>query len=824
MKKNFHALGKRALALLVSLTMCVSLLQITAFAAEGDSTSDNTSTTSPAADSAPAAGEGKTDTGVSVTVDKSETHTNEDGSTTETWTATGTDEKGVDVKIEGSTNTKDTPAETDKDGNVTEPGKTETTDSIKVTLTDKGEEHVLVPDSGSKDSAPTEKEDMDVANEKKQTDTVNLGKVEVSADVGNGNQNNTIEDHKSGTVDYNTIKDQVESLKPSTSDWGEQKTDDNGKTYWEKPGSVANEVVRNTIEEVLDKDGNVIGYKTITETIRTTEGDYQETGNFTNLGLTKDYSLVMNGNATIEDGAASVPTEVTLPAVPEVGSASGENEIVKEVNETEDGFTVTYEKVIGEPVSTPRVNEAGNPELDEDGNQIVDLVYPTVTRTETFTYDKSSNTYQLKVDETRKDTIIVDTVVDVNTVEIGNPTLSLDLVLGSIEDKSSGYEMSEGVPVPDIFEETLGSNTAIKDYLDKTVIGVNFLNNTKVTVTQTESGSNAYDASATIKLNLTKSLLTEKFKLTVTTGNGEVTYHVPDANGNEQGKNYLEFDEYGNVKDITLNGISTGSITLELTGRQKIDLVEIPNSSCQITSLHLEKDIDLKATINVTITEIKGGVMYEQFKKTDTMTDTKNFTRTDTVTETKTTLTTTTTDGVAGTKNDTTTQAPPTPEVPDTPDNSGDNTNPGGNGGGTGGGGGGGTTPTPPVDIPDDPNDVPLEPGPGVDTPDTPDVPENPGDVDIEEPDVPLAPGPDIPSDDVDIADNDVPMANKPSKPAGKNPVPQSSATGLTEIEEEAVPLAEVPKTGDNSAMWIAAAVLAACGLVALGQKKREEA
>ncbi len=145
----------------------------------------------------------------------------------------------------------------------------------------------------------------------------------------------------------------------------------------------------------------------------------------------------------------------------------------------------------------------------------------------------------------------------------------------------------------------------------------------------------------------------------------------------------------------------------------------------------------------------------------------------------------------------------------------------------SGGGGGGGTTPTPrpedpepPVNVPDP--DVPLVPGP--DEPDTPVTPDpGPGDVDIDDPDVPLAPNPDVPGD-VDIPDTDVPTTSKPnnpSKPAVKNPAPQTST--LTEIEDEDVPLAAVPQTGDNSGAWIAAAILAACGLVVLG-KKREEA
>ena len=45
------------------------------------------------------------------------------------------------------------------------------------------------------------------------------------------------------------------------------------------------------------------------------------------------------------------------------------------------------------------------------------------------------------------------------------------------------------------------------------------------------------------------------------------------------------------------------------------------------------------------------------------------------------------------------------------------------------------------------------------------------------------------------------------------------------EIPDEEVPLADVPETGDVSAMWYAVTLLSACGLAVLHiLKKREEA
>ncbi len=753
----------------VSLTMCLGMLQITAFAVDE--------------------GAGATDTGIEVEVEKSEPVENEDDSTTESWTAAGEDENGVEVNVEGSTTEKETPAETDEDGNVTEPGKTETTDRIDVTLTEKGEDHVLVTDPNAKDVAPEDTTEAKDQTAHEQTGEVDLngtgpnGSVTVSADIGNGHENNTVEDHKEVTIGYDAIKGQVEGLRPDTSNWGEEKTDGNGKPYWEQAGSAENEVVRKTIEEITDENGNVIGYKTITETIRTTEGTIEEVPD----GETRLPSNSELDPVKTEGGseAGNVPTKVPAPEKPEVGAVIGD-ETVTDVVENEDGsYTVTYEKVTGEPTSTPRVDEEGNPVLDENGDQIVDLVYPTETRTETFKYETTEDTYQVEVKEERKDTVVVNTVVDVNKVEIDNPTLKLDLKMDPVKDEGNGLTDPDGNALPDYFNPEV--IPGMSEYLKENTIGVNFLAGTTVTVEQTQTGSSAYSASATIKLNLNKSQLNGDLVLTV---NG-TAYRVPGEAAEKEGTNVLEFDENGNVKDIKLEGITTGSISLQLTGKQEfrftsedIDGNSGMGSCAWLYNMPLDNHVDLSATIHVSITEIKGGVMYEQFKKTEETEDTKNFIRTDTVTESMSSLTTTVTEAMAGTKEGTTTQPYTPPEEPDPiiPDP---------------------IVPTPPVvdddDDDDDDDDIIIT---------DPDVPlaGDPGETDIADESVPLAELP----EEVDILDDEVPLAELPEE---------------VEIADEDVPLADVPKTGDISAMWYVVTLLSACGLIGLNTlKKREEA
>ena len=407
---------------------------------------------------------------------------------------------------------------------------------------------------------------MEQTNSDKKEDFELGQEVKVEGWVGNGLQHNTTEDLKSQGVDYGKL---VEKLKPDTKDWGEEKTDSEGKTYWEKQGEKENQIIRKTIveitKEVKEADGKsktvVIGYKTITETITTNAGaEYTETER---NPLDPDASLPpvnMEGNEEPGDVATKVPA----PEKPVEGTVV-DGETITSVVDNEDGsYTVTYEKVTGEPVSTPRVDENGNPVLDENGEQIVDLVYPTETRTETVLYETSEDTYQVEVKEERKDEVIIETVVDENRVDFDQDTLdfdqdSLDLELKlETEDKSEIKAPDENIELPENFIEEM---KGLKDYLDKNIINMNFLAGTTVTVTQSKSGSNAYSADATIKLNLNKSQLNKDFVLTV---NGTAYRFSEDAIRNEADK-ILEFDENGNVKDIRLEGIHTGPIYLQLT-------------------------------------------------------------------------------------------------------------------------------------------------------------------------------------------------------------------------------------------------------------------
>ena len=247
---------KRGFSMTVALAMCMGSLQVTALADEtpdtgvisnGGSSSDAASDVSEGSDTASDVSEGSdtaseaaetstgvTDIGVSVEVGEKTTDENADGSTTETTTATGTDKNDNKVDIETSTTTKET-----------EEG-TETTDSIKVTITDEGE-RVEDPDPNKEVLAPTEKEDMEQTNSDKKEDFELGQEVKVEGWVGNGLQHNTTEDLKSQGVDYGKL---VEKLKPDTKDWGEEKTDSEGKTYWEKQGEKENQIIRKTIVEI----------------------------------------------------------------------------------------------------------------------------------------------------------------------------------------------------------------------------------------------------------------------------------------------------------------------------------------------------------------------------------------------------------------------------------------------------------------------------------------------------------------------------------------------------------------------------------------------
>lgn len=137
-------------------------------------------------------------------------------------------------------------------------------------------------------------------------------------------------------------------------------------------------------------------------------------------------------------------------------------------------------------------------------------------------------------------------------------------------------------------------------------------------------------------------------------------------------------------------------------------------------------------------------------------------------------------------------------------------------------------TPTPDPGPAPQPTPVPTpDPGPEIDIPE-----ENPPLTDIPEEDPPLTdvPDTDVPeteAPEVDIPDGKTPLAGKPVVSSQKAPPVEISdeAVPLVDIPDEEIPLADVPNTGDNTMMWSALAILAACGLVVLrASQKREEA
>ena len=139
--------------------------------------------------------------------------------------------------------------------------------------------------------------------------------------------------------------------------------------------------------------------------------------------------------------------------------------------------------------------------------------------------------------------------------------------------------------------------------------------------------------------------------------------------------------------------------------------------------------------------------------------------------------------------------------------------------------------PKPPVDPepPVDP-DPPVDPEPPVDVPD-PDVPlvpppEEPPVVDVPEEDPPLVDIPEAQPPLVEVPDTDVPQVNVPQKPKPPKPQqPQKTQQPQTDIPDEAVPLAEVPQTGDNSGLWASLLLLSGAGLtyLLLDEKKRRD-
>lgn len=135
---------------------------------------------------------------------------------------------------------------------------------------------------------------------------------------------------------------------------------------------------------------------------------------------------------------------------------------------------------------------------------------------------------------------------------------------------------------------------------------------------------------------------------------------------------------------------------------------------------------------------------------------------------------------------------------------------------------------TPPTDTDSEkPGPDPEEPTTPPTTPDRPSrptpppTPEEPT-IDIPDDDVPLAPAPEEP--EVSIPDEDVPLAGEP--PLVELPEPEVPLAPMppetTTIPDPEVPLAGVPQTGDNAGGFYALMALAACGLVVLNLRKKE--
>lgn len=84
--------------------------------------------------------------------------------------------------------------------------------------------------------------------------------------------------------------------------------------------------------------------------------------------------------------------------------------------------------------------------------------------------------------------------------------------------------------------------------------------------------------------------------------------------------------------------------------------------------------------------------------------------------------------------------------------------------------------------------------------------------------------GDDDDDDGTDIPDENTPTTDLPVDP-GTNPETNPEDPG-TDLEDPDVPLAEVPETGDASAIWLALSALSGTGLAGvtfLGRKKKEQ-
>lgn len=226
MKKRNRKFGKRALAMFVSLTMCLGMLQITAFAVEGE---EDDSMEKVSEVTAPEGGY------------ELDSNTIPDNSGSETDPAE--DQEGV--KEETQTTTTEWKKETEE--------TTETTSDIE-TAQDAGEAAV----EGQETGRDLKEEELEL--EAKGEADVKLD-LTVDADAKQGGS-----DWDAEYAAEDVQKELIEGLRPAIED-----LKDNGNGTWTKEEPVTNGTKVTTVKEVKDEKGNVIGYTTTVRTETKTE-------------------------------------------------------------------------------------------------------------------------------------------------------------------------------------------------------------------------------------------------------------------------------------------------------------------------------------------------------------------------------------------------------------------------------------------------------------------------------------------------------------------------------------------------------------------------
>lgn len=268
MKKRNRKFGKRALAVFVSLTMCLGMLQITAFAVEEDNNVKSWDVTMP---------DGGT---VKVTGSK----------TDESWSGKSEDEK---VTVDGSFEVREetsssVPGEKqegeievnigssdDQDRPLTETGSKVDTQETTITDTKVTEEKEIITETTT---TQTEWKDGDVTevipgekteekeDPKKDGYVPDLGKdLNTSGSITWNDGASKL--HGEGGVQGN-VSAENQKLKPDIPEGAVTGENDKGEQTWVKEDGAT----KITITEKLNDNGEVIGYETVIETITTEKG------------------------------------------------------------------------------------------------------------------------------------------------------------------------------------------------------------------------------------------------------------------------------------------------------------------------------------------------------------------------------------------------------------------------------------------------------------------------------------------------------------------------------------------------------------------------